>query len=105
MTEMAKKGQWVRIQNTVLKVGERAPQIPEETRAVPLEMWINGFLKNDSAKIGDTVKINSLIDLEHEGALVEIGPGYDIDYGRPQPELLAIGPELRAILKEARKNG
>ncbi len=105
MTETAKKGQWVRIKNTILQVGERAPQVPEETRAVPLEMWINGFLVNDGAQLGDTVKINSLADMIHEGTLVEIGPGYDIDYGRPQPELLAIGPELRAILKEARKNG
>ena len=40
----ARKGDWVRIHNIVLKVGERASTIPEETQNVPLEMWDKGFL-------------------------------------------------------------
>lgn len=104
MSETAKKGQWVRIHNTVLKVGERAPQVPDETKAVPLEMWINGFLLDDEAKVGDMVKIRSLAERTHEGEMVDASPRYNIGYGQPQPELLAIGPELRAILKEV-KNG
>lgn len=105
MSEKASKGTWVRIKNTVLKVGERAPQVPEETKAVPLDMWINGFLDNDEANIGDKVSITSLAGLNHEGTMVEIMPVYKVDYGKPQPELLTIGPELRAILKEGRNNG
>lgn len=100
MTDVAKKGDWVRLKNTILKVGERAPQIPDVTKKVPLEMWVNGFLQNDKAKIGDQANITSLAGRTLAGTLVEIHPGYNVDYGRPQPELLAIGPELRALLKE-----
>lgn len=105
MSNIAKKGDWVRIKNTILKVGERAAQVPEETKAVPLDMWINGFLAEKEAKIGDTVKITSLAEREHEGVMVEIMPRYNVDYGQPQPELLTIGPELRAVLRGAQKNG
>lgn len=101
MADVAKKGDWVRVKNTVLKVGERAPQIPDVTKKVPLEMFINGFLQEDQAKVGDQVRITSLAERTLSGTLVEIMPGYKVDYGRPQPELLAIGPELRAILKES----
>lgn len=104
MTTTANKGDWVRIKNTVLKVGERAPQTPEETKAVPLEMWINGFLADQSAEIGRTVTVTSLAGLSHEGTLTEIMPVYKVDYGQPQPELLTIGPELRAILREVRES-
>ena len=38
----AKKGDWVQIGRTVLAAGERAPQIPEETRRVPLERFFVG---------------------------------------------------------------
>lgn len=105
MNNAAKKGDWVRVKNTILKVGERAPQIPDVTKAVPLVMWTNGFLQNDEAKIGDAVRITTLAERTLEGELVECGPGYAVDYGRPQPELLAIGPELRAVLREIEKNG
>lgn len=102
MADVAKKGDWVRIKNTVLKVGERAPQVPEVTRGVPLVMWTNGFLQEAEAKIGEQVSITSLAERTLKGELVEIMPGYNVDYGRPQPELLAIGPELRAVLKETK---
>ncbi len=40
----ARKGDWVRIHNIVLEVGgERAPNIPEDTQNVPLEVWDKGF--------------------------------------------------------------
>ena len=39
----AKKGDWVRIHNIVLEVGERAPNIPEDTQEIPLELWDKGF--------------------------------------------------------------
>lgn len=35
----AKRGDWVRIHSIVLEVGERAPNIPEDTQNVPLEVW------------------------------------------------------------------
>lgn len=96
----AKKGDWVRVHTIVMPVGERAPQIPDETKAVPLEMWVNGFLVDEKADIGKEAVISTLAGRELRGVLTDIEPVYGIDYGRPQPELLTIGLELRAVLKE-----
>ncbi len=45
----ARKGDWVRVHGIVLTSDERAPQIPEDTKAVPLEIWTKGFLQADEA--------------------------------------------------------
>ncbi len=96
----AKKGDWVRVHTVVLSAGERAPQIPDETKAVPLELWVNGFLVESTVEIGKEATVQTLAGRELRGVLTEIEPVYAIDYGRPQPELLTIGSELRAVLKE-----
>lgn len=101
----AKKGDWVQVHQVVLSPSERAPQIPEETRKVPLELEVKGFLINDSAEIGEEVTIRTLIDRELSGKLVAVRPSYEVNYGEPQQELLAIGPELRTILREVKGNG
>lgn len=104
MMNSAKRGDWVRIHTTILEVGERAPQIPEETRAVPLDMWVNGFLVQAEAGLGQEATVRTLAGRELTGVLSDLCPVYAIDYGKPQPELLAIGPELRALLKEGKNH-
>ena len=37
---MVKKGTWVLIHRNILEPEERAPQVPDDTKKVPLEMWI-----------------------------------------------------------------
>ena len=49
---MVKKGEWVRIHKVILEPSERAPQVPDDTKECPLEMWTKGFLTAD-AEIGD----------------------------------------------------
>ncbi len=41
----AKINDWVIIHNIVLTPEERAPQVPEDTKKVSLEMWVKGFIK------------------------------------------------------------
>lgn len=94
----ARKGDWVRIHNIVLKVGERASNIPEETQNVPLEMWDKGFLLDESAKIGDKVKVETYIGRIIEGNLLEVNPYYKHDFGKCVPELLYIGRQARELL-------
>ena len=48
---MAKKGDWVLTHNIILTPQQRAPQVPEDTHGVPLEMWVKGHLTAD-AEIG-----------------------------------------------------
>ncbi|KGG81493.1 2-amino-4-ketopentanoate thiolase [Caloranaerobacter azorensis H53214] len=100
----AKKGDWVRIYNVVLKPEERAPQVPDDTKKVPLEMWVKGFLLNEEARIGDEVEIETYIGRKIKGKLVEINPYYNHDYGKCIPELLFIGKQLRGILEGGEDN-
>lgn len=99
--ETARHGDWVRIHWTVLEAGHRAPNLPEDTQAVPLEARIKGFLIDEQATIGAQVRVRSLIGREHNGRLEAINPAFGHGFGRAIPELLAVGPELRAILEEA----
>lgn len=100
----AKKGDWVRIHNIVLTSEERAPQVPDDTKKVPLEMWDKGFLINDEAKIGDEVEIETYIGRRIKGKLLEINPYYDHDYGKCVPELLYVGRQLRDMLEGGESN-
>lgn len=95
----AKKGDWVRIHNIVLNPEDRSPNLPEDTKKVPLEMWDKGFLLNEGANIGDMVEVESYIGRKVEGKLVEVNPFYDHDFGKCVPELLYIGRQLKGYLE------
>ena len=96
----AKKGDWVRIHNIVLEAGKRAPNIPEDTQKVPLEVWDKGFLLNDDANIGDKVEVETYIGRKMEGTLIEVNPYYKHDFGKCVPELLYIGKQVRSLIEE-----
>lgn len=96
----AKRGDWVRIHTIVLEVGQRATNIPEETQNVPLEMWDKGFLLEDSANIGDKVKVETYIGRIVEGTLIEVNPYYKHDFGKCVPELLYIGRQAKELLSK-----
>lgn len=100
---MIKKGEWVRIHKIILSPSERAPQVPDDTKAVPLEMWDKGFLLADS-ELGDEVEIETVTGRRETGTLIEINPYYDHDYGKFVPELLAIDKQVRGIVFGGGKN-
>lgn len=100
----AKRGDWVRIYNVVLKPDERAPQVPDDTKKVPLEMWDKGFLLDENAEIGDEVEVETYIGRKIKGELLEVGPYYDHSYGKAVPELLYVGRQLRGILEGGEDN-
>ncbi|MCS7232728.1 MAG: 2-amino-4-oxopentanoate thiolase subunit OrtA [Synergistetes bacterium] len=95
---MAKRGDFVQIQVKILEPGERAPNLPEDTKRVPFEMRVKGFLIEEEAKLGSSVKIRTFSGREISGTLVAINPVYEHNFGEPVPELLNIGEELRKIL-------
>ena len=96
----AKKGDWVRIHNIVLERGERAPNLPEDTQNVPLEVWDKGFLLNDKANIGDKVVVETYIGRKVEGTLIEVNPYYKHNFGKCVPEILYIGKQVRGLIEE-----
>ncbi|SDM13674.1 2-amino-4-oxopentanoate thiolase subunit OrtA [Halarsenatibacter silvermanii] len=97
MTKKVPRGSWVEIKKIVLEPGSRAPQVPEDTARVPLEMRIKGYLTSPAAK-GDEVEIRTVIGNRYEGVLHDSDPSYDHKYGKPVPELITIGEELKQIL-------
>lgn len=101
--ETIKKGSWVRVYAVVLKSTERSPNLPEDTKNVPLEMWNKGFLQED-AKIGDQVTIKTLTERIVEGKLLEENPTYTHSFGKFIPEILPIGRELKEILRGGDEN-
>lgn len=94
---MIKKGEWVRIHKIILEPSERAPQVPDDTKKVPLELWVKGYLQGD-AEIGNQVEIITLTGRKETGELIEVNPYYEHDFGKFVPELLQIGAQVRDVL-------
>ena len=95
----AKKGDWVKIHNILLQPEERAGHLPEDTKQVPLEMWVKGYLMNDRAEIGEKVTVQTYIGRKMEGTLVEINPAYLHHYGSFVKELSFIGNQVRELIE------
>ena len=99
MAELVAEGVWVEVHRTVLPAGERAPQVPQDTEGVPLEMRVKGFLVAPAA-LGDEAEIVTPAGRKLRGRLAAVNPAYSHSFGAPIPELSGIGDELKAILKE-----
>ena len=99
MAKQIGKGTWVEIHNIVLPAGKRAPQVPEDTQQVPLEMRVKGFLA-EPASLGEEAAIITTAGRHLRGRLVEVNPAYTHRFGAPIAELSTIGSEVRAILRE-----
>lgn len=97
--EKAKAGDLVEIEEILLNVGQRAPQVPEDTKKVPLIQWIKGALITKQANIGDMVEIKTLIGRCVKGKLVTINPKYIHNFGENIQELADVGMELREEIK------
>ena len=80
-------------------MGERAAQVPGDTRQVPLELRVKGFLAA-AAAMGDEAEIETLTGRRLRGRLTTANPVYSHSFGPPVPELSNIGGEVRAILRE-----
>ena len=96
---VAKKDDWVEIENTVLKPEQRATHLPEDTKAVPLKMWVRGFLVNDEGELGDEVSIRTLTDRVTSGTLVDLNPRHVHDFGDTVQALIEVGRDVRKELE------
>lgn len=100
MPDSAKFGDYVQIHEIVLNPDERSPHVPDDTKKVPLELWVKGFIQCD-ANLGDIVEIQTVTGRKAVGELVDISPSYPHDFGEFVPELIHIGIQLRQILNDA----
>ncbi len=92
-----KKGDWVRVHRIIFTPDQRAPQVPEDTKKVPLEMWVKGFCQSD-AEIGDEVEVITITGRREHGKIVELEPTYRHSFGNYVPEITQIGIQLKDIL-------
>jgi len=99
--ERALKNTWVEIGGVELQKDERAPNLPDDTKQVPLEMRVKGFLLHDADK-GEEAEIITPSGRTVRGMLTGINPEYSHMFGSPVPELSPIAGEIRAILRERR---
>ncbi len=99
---MIPKGTWVQIHAILLEPGERADNLPEDTKKTPLQMWDKGFLVKD-AEIGDRVEVRTAVGRTISGSLVAAEPAFHHDFGDFVPEILIIGEIIKATLGEAKK--
>ncbi len=99
MAETVAKGVLVEVHGTVLSAGQRAPQVPQDTQGVPLEMRVKGLLVAPSA-LGEEAEIVTPAGRKLRGRLVEVDPAYTHGFGAPIAELSGIGGVVKAILKK-----
>lgn len=92
-----KKGDWVKVHNIVLEPKDRAPQVPDDTKLVPLELWVKGFASVDG-EIGDEIEVETITGRKVTGKVTEVNPTYNHSFGNHIPELLKIGLDLKKIL-------
>jgi 2-amino-4-ketopentanoate thiolase alpha subunit len=103
MSTLIKKGEWVQIHDIILKPEERTAKIPEDTKKVPLEIWVKGFLDAD-AKMGDVVEVTTRVGRTAKGTLVDVNPTYDYGFGEVYiPELLKISRQVKDIVRGVAK--
>ena len=82
MTELIGKGAWVEIHRIVLPAGERAPQVPADTRQFPLETRVKGFLVAP-ASVGQEAEIVTAFGRRLRGVVRQINPAYTHGFGAP----------------------
>ncbi|UJL45692.1 2-amino-4-ketopentanoate thiolase [Virgibacillus sp. NKC19-16] len=92
-----KRGTWVEVENTILYPEDRSNQLPLETKKIPYEMKVRGFLAND-AYLNEIVTIKTLSRRFIKGKLMQSQPEYNHTFGPPVIELLHIGEEEENIL-------
>jgi hypothetical protein len=98
--EAGRKGDWGEIRFVLLAPEERTASLPADTRRVPLEARLKGFLRAD-ARVGEEVEIETVLGRRATGTLTGLFPPPGHTFGRPVPELLSVGRELRALLAES----
>ena len=103
MNDTVKKGEWVQVHDIILKPEERTAKIPEDTKKVPLEIWVKGFLDAD-AKMGDVVEVTTRVGRTVKGTMVDVNPTYDYGFGEVYiPELLKISRQVKDIVRGVTK--
>jgi len=87
-------GDWVEVERVLLEPADRSANLPEDTAAQPLLVWVKGFAAADAA-VGEELEVETMTGRIVRGVLTEVNPGYTHTFGKPTPELTHVGRDLR----------
>jgi 2-amino-4-ketopentanoate thiolase alpha subunit len=90
-------GAWVEVQQVVLKAGDRAPNVPDDTAGLDFVARIRGFLANETP-LGAEATIRTLTGRSVSGRLTVVDPRNPADFGDPVPDLLRLGQAARQAI-------
>ncbi len=99
--ERCSEGDWVEIERVLLEPADRSTNLPEDTAAQPLMVWVKGFALAGAA-LGDELPVETMTGRTVTGRLSAINPGYFHTFGKPAPELTHVGRDLRLRVAEYR---
>jgi hypothetical protein len=102
--EHARPGDWVEVECILLQPADRSANLPPDTAAQPLRMWVKGFAQAEGS-LGGEMTVVTMTGRRVSGALSAVNPGYFHTFGDPIPELVHVGRDLRARLAEYRASG
>ncbi len=83
------KGKYVRIRKHILPPEQRASNIPEDTKKVPLKMWIKGRLVEE-AELFEEAEIITATGRRVKGVLKEVEPKHKHSFGDFVEEILRM---------------
>lgn len=92
---LAKKGDWVLIEQIFLSSKQRQENIPQDTLATDFRLRIKGFLMDETGKIGESCCIQTKTGRTIQGLLMEILPDYHHSFGDYLPLTAYIEKQLR----------
>ena len=92
-------GDWVEVERVLLEPADRSKNLPSETAEKPLRMWIKGFAQAAGA-VGGPMTVETMTGRMVEGTMSAINPGYFHTFGKPIPELVHVGVDLRSRLAD-----
>ena len=95
--QRASAGDWVEVECVLLEPADRSKNLPDDTAAQPLRMWVKGFAVGDG-NLGDDMTVETMTGRRVAGVLSAVNPGYFHTFGDPIPELVHVGKDLRARL-------
>lgn len=83
------KGTFVRIRKTLLQPSDRSDNLPEDTKKVPLKMWVKGFLLEEG-ELYDYAHIKTITGRIEYGRIKQVEPPYKHGFGDFVGEILKI---------------
>lgn len=97
---MPDEERWIEIEWVVLPVGERAPNLPDDTRLVPYMARTRGLSHADEP--GSQATVITPSGRRIAGRLIAVDPGYDHSFGQPPGAWTAVRESIRRLVSSAR---